>query len=168
MFNGMGPTPPDLIATILAYDDARGAPLSNAPHSGYQRVEAGDMRAADGAGRPAADRREPGGACRLPVVRAVAWPAAHRGELRPAGEPTARPGGRWRAPPPRIRPWRSTTPRRAAFSKAASFKRLLGTPIVGGPSRRPGRARGARRRASSCARRTTATPTASASSISAR
>ena len=27
-FNGMGPTLPDLMATILAYDDARGAPLS--------------------------------------------------------------------------------------------------------------------------------------------
>ena len=41
MFNGMGPTSPDLLATILAYDDARGQPLANAPHSGYQRVECG-------------------------------------------------------------------------------------------------------------------------------
>ena len=39
LFNGMGPTPTDLITTILAYDDARGAPLANAPHSGYQRLE---------------------------------------------------------------------------------------------------------------------------------
>src|SRR4029079_1046822 len=38
-FNGMGVTQPDLLATVLAYDDARGAPLSAAPHSGYQRVE---------------------------------------------------------------------------------------------------------------------------------
>src|SRR5262249_22970080 len=37
-FNGMGPTQPDLLATILAHDDARGAPLANAPHSGYQRI----------------------------------------------------------------------------------------------------------------------------------
>ncbi len=41
MFNGMGPTSPDLLATILAYDDARGLPLANAPHSGYQRAECG-------------------------------------------------------------------------------------------------------------------------------
>ena len=34
-FNGMGPTPIDLLATVLAYDDARGTPVSNAPHSGY-------------------------------------------------------------------------------------------------------------------------------------
>lgn len=40
-FNGMGPTPVDLLLTLLAYDEARGAPLSNAPHCGYQRVEAG-------------------------------------------------------------------------------------------------------------------------------
>jgi uncharacterized heparinase superfamily protein len=39
LFNGMGPTQADLLTTILAYDDARGAPLTNAPHSGYQRVE---------------------------------------------------------------------------------------------------------------------------------
>lgn len=41
LFNGMGPTPTDLIATILAYDDAHGAPLTGLPYSGYQRVEAG-------------------------------------------------------------------------------------------------------------------------------
>ncbi|HEV3183558.1 MAG TPA: heparinase II/III family protein, partial [Xanthobacteraceae bacterium] len=38
--NGMGPTPTDLLTTILAYDDARGMPVANAPHSGYQRVDA--------------------------------------------------------------------------------------------------------------------------------
>src|SRR5690606_7838641 len=40
LFNGMGPTPPDLLATVLAYDDARGTPVANAPHSGYQRMQA--------------------------------------------------------------------------------------------------------------------------------
>ena len=40
LFNGMGPTQTDLLTTILAYDDARGTPVANAPHSGYQRVEA--------------------------------------------------------------------------------------------------------------------------------
>jgi uncharacterized heparinase superfamily protein len=41
LFNGMGPTSVDLLATVLAYDDARGAPVASAPHSGYQRVDAG-------------------------------------------------------------------------------------------------------------------------------
>ena len=39
-FNGMGATRADLLMTLLAYDDTRGAPLSNAPHSAYQRLEA--------------------------------------------------------------------------------------------------------------------------------
>jgi len=51
-FNGMGPTPVDLLATVLAYDDARGAPVSNAPHSGYQRVEAGQTIMLIDTGRP--------------------------------------------------------------------------------------------------------------------
>ena len=41
LFNGMGPTAPHDLATILAYDDARSAPLANAPYSGYQRMETG-------------------------------------------------------------------------------------------------------------------------------
>jgi uncharacterized heparinase superfamily protein len=39
LFNGMGPTRTDLLTTILAYDEARGAPVSNASHSGFQRLE---------------------------------------------------------------------------------------------------------------------------------
>jgi len=41
LFNGMGATRLDALATVLAYDDARGAAPSSAPYSGYQRVEAG-------------------------------------------------------------------------------------------------------------------------------
>ena len=51
-FNGAGPTPVDLLATVLAYDDARGAPLSNAPHSGYQRMEAAQTALIVDTGRP--------------------------------------------------------------------------------------------------------------------
>ena len=51
-FNGCGDTASDQLATVLAYDDVRGAPLSNAPHSGYQRIEAGDTILIVDAGRP--------------------------------------------------------------------------------------------------------------------
>jgi uncharacterized heparinase superfamily protein len=40
-FNGMGVTPAELLLTLLAYDETHGAPLSNAPYSAYQRLEAG-------------------------------------------------------------------------------------------------------------------------------
>jgi uncharacterized heparinase superfamily protein len=52
LFNGMGPTPADVVTTILAYDDARGAPVANAPHSGYQRLEAGATVIVMDTGRP--------------------------------------------------------------------------------------------------------------------
>jgi len=41
MFNGMSSTPSDLLATLLAYDDAHGAPMANMPHTGFQRLDAG-------------------------------------------------------------------------------------------------------------------------------
>jgi uncharacterized heparinase superfamily protein len=43
LFNGMGSAPSDLVATLLAYDDTRGAPMASMPHSGFQRLEAGAM-----------------------------------------------------------------------------------------------------------------------------
>jgi len=52
LFNGMGSTRTDLVSTVLAYDDARGTPVANAPHSGYQRVQVADSVLIVDAGRP--------------------------------------------------------------------------------------------------------------------
>jgi uncharacterized heparinase superfamily protein len=52
LFNGMGPTQPDLVATILAYDDIHGTPHANAPHSGYQRLDVGNTVLIMDTGRP--------------------------------------------------------------------------------------------------------------------
>lgn len=52
LFNGMGQTAPELVATILAYDDARARPIENATHAGYQRVEAGTTTLVVDAGPP--------------------------------------------------------------------------------------------------------------------
>jgi len=41
-FNGMGATIQDRIAALLHYDEAGGAPLMHAPHSGYDRLALGD------------------------------------------------------------------------------------------------------------------------------
>ncbi len=51
-FNGVGDTATDQLATVLAYDDVRGALPVNAPHSGYQRIEAGGTVLVADAGRP--------------------------------------------------------------------------------------------------------------------
>lgn len=53
LFNGMGVTEPDALATVLTYDDVRARPLLNAPHSGYQRLEAaGTLVICDAGGSP--------------------------------------------------------------------------------------------------------------------
>ncbi len=41
LFNGMSSAPSDLLATLLAYDDTHGVPMSNMPHTGFQRLDAG-------------------------------------------------------------------------------------------------------------------------------
>ncbi len=38
LFNGMGTTAPDLMATLAAYDDARARPIEQATYSGYSRL----------------------------------------------------------------------------------------------------------------------------------
>lgn len=41
LFNGASVTLPGLVASVLVQDEARGRPPGNAPHAGYQRLEAG-------------------------------------------------------------------------------------------------------------------------------
>lgn len=52
LFNGMGITPPDLMATLAAYDDARGRPTEHAAYSGYGRLSAGRSVVVVDAGAP--------------------------------------------------------------------------------------------------------------------
>jgi uncharacterized heparinase superfamily protein len=52
LFNGMSSAPSDLLATLLAYDDAHGAPMANMPHTGFQRLDAGAMTVIMDTGAP--------------------------------------------------------------------------------------------------------------------
>ncbi len=52
LFNGMSSAPSALLATLLAYDDAHGSPMSSMPHAGYQRVDAGHTTLIVDAGPP--------------------------------------------------------------------------------------------------------------------
>lgn len=51
-FNGTKSLSPDVLGTVLAYDDARGRPVMNAQYSGYQRIEAGETAVIMDAGKP--------------------------------------------------------------------------------------------------------------------
>jgi len=52
LFNGMSGAPSDVLATLLAYDDAHGAPMANMPHTGFQRLDAGVTTVIMDTGRP--------------------------------------------------------------------------------------------------------------------
>ena len=133
-FNGMGATPADQLLTLLAYDEVHGAPLSNAPHSAYQRLEAG------------------GGILIMDTGRAPAIELsleAHAGFLSfeystPKGSLMVVNCGMPRTSREDWRPFARSTPAHstvtfnetsaARFVETAAFKRMLGgSPLLGGP-----------------------------------
>jgi uncharacterized heparinase superfamily protein len=133
-FNGMGPTAADLVATLLAYDDARGLPFANAPHSGYQRLDAGGVVAIMDTGKPPpfnVSREAHAGClsfefsagaqaivvnCGLPATNQEAWRGLARST---AAHSTVT--------------FNDTSSCR--FLESGSIRRLFaGSPIVGGPS----------------------------------
>jgi uncharacterized heparinase superfamily protein len=132
-FNGMGPTLPDVMATILAYDDARGAPLSNAPHSGYQRIEgSGLLLLVDSGGPPPISvSREAHAGClsfelshgQQRIVVNCGLPGTNRETWRQVARATAAHS---------TVVFNDTSSCR--FLESGSFRQLLGTPIVDGPT----------------------------------
>ena len=134
-FNGMGTTPADLIMTLLAYDDTRGAPLSNAPHSAYQRLEAeGSVLIVDTGGAPPIEASlEAHAGClsfefsspkqNLIIVN-CGMPMTSREEWRRHARATAAHS---------TVTFNDTSS--ASFVESAAFRRVLGgSPMLGGPS----------------------------------
>ena len=132
-FNGMGPTLPDVMATILAYDDARGAPLSNALHSGYQRIGAGDLLLLvdTGGAPPIGVSQEAHAGClafelshlHQRIVVNCGLPGTNRETWRQVARATAAHS---------TVVFNDTSSCR--FLESGSFKRVLGTPMVSGPA----------------------------------
>jgi len=134
LFNGMGPTPADQLATILAYDDARGAPVMNAPHSGYQRLVSKSMLviADTGTAPPLAVSQEAHAGCLAfelsandhRIVVNCGTPANNRESWRQVARATA-------AHSTVIMNDTSSY----TFRDAGAFKALIGVPVMDGPSR---------------------------------
>ena len=136
-FNGMGATPAELLLTLLAYDETRGAPLSNAPYSAYQRLEAGGGVLIMDTGRapPIEMSLEAHAGC-LSFEFSSPRAKPHRRQLRHAG--TAR--EEWRHLPRATRGAfdgdASTTTSSAQIRRDGrrSAGVLGGSPMLGGPS----------------------------------
>ena len=133
LFNGMGPTRSELVSTVLAYDDARGNPVANAPHSGYQRVQAADalLIIDTGPPPPLAMSAEAHAGClsfelssrNHRIVVNCGLPAVSRETWRHVARATAAHS---------TVTFNDTSSCR--FMTAESLKRLLGVPILSGPS----------------------------------
>jgi uncharacterized heparinase superfamily protein len=135
-FNGMGATPADLLLTLLAYDEARGAPFANAPYSGYQRLATGGAVAVvdTGTAPPIEMSLDAHAGClsfefssprQSLIIVNCGMPAIGRENWRPIARATAA---------------HSTVTfndaSSARFVELATFRRMLGgSPIVGGPTR---------------------------------
>jgi uncharacterized heparinase superfamily protein len=134
LFNGMGPTAPDLIATILAYDDVRGEPVENAPHSGYQRMKMNNLLVLmdTGAPPPMAVSQEAHAGC-----LAFEFCAGGQRIVTNCGVPAINKES-WRQVA-RATPAHSTVTFNNAssciFREEGAFRELIGVPIVDGPSR---------------------------------
>jgi uncharacterized heparinase superfamily protein len=132
LFNGMGPTPADALATVLAYDDARGRPVSNAPYSGYQRMEAGGtvVIADTGAPPPIGLSQEAHAGClsfemssgRHRIVVNCGLPATGREEWRSVARQTAAHSAGVVEDASSCR-----------FVSGGTMTRLCGTPVLSGP-----------------------------------
>jgi uncharacterized heparinase superfamily protein len=135
-FNGMGATPADLLLTLLAYDEARGAPFANAPYSGYQRLATGGAVAIvdTGCAPPIELSLDAHAGClsfefssprQSLIIVNCGMPAIGRENWRPIARATAA---------------HSTVTfndaSSARFVELTTFRRMLGgAPIVGGPTR---------------------------------
>jgi uncharacterized heparinase superfamily protein len=134
LFNGMGPTRTELLSTVLAYDDARGTPVANAPHSGYQRVQAGDavLIVDSGPPPPLPLSYEAHAGClsfelsarQYRIVVNCGLPATSRETWRHVARATAAHS---------TVTFNDTSSCR--FLSSESFRRLLGSVIVSGPSK---------------------------------
>ncbi|MFG1345084.1 heparinase II/III family protein [Xanthobacter autotrophicus DSM 431] len=131
-FHGMGHTAADQLATILAFDDARGAPVANAPYSGYQRLDAKALLLIADTGPPPPPRAswEAHASClafefssaRNRIVINCGVPEVHREMWRQVARSTAAHSTAVIADTSSCR-----------FLQGGSMTRIFGAPIVSGP-----------------------------------
>lgn len=134
LFNGVGPTLPERIISVLRHDETGGAPLQHAPHSGYERLSMGSTTIIADTGLP-------------PPVTASR--DAHAGclafEMSSGRQRYIVNSGVDRYGPAEFRPLGRTTAAHSTatfndtsscrFSLNSNLSTMLGTPIIAGPTK---------------------------------
>lgn len=134
LFNGMSTAPSDLVATLLAYDDTRGVPMASMPHTGFQRLDAGNTALIIDTGPPppASVSQDAHAGClsfelssgMSRIVVNCGMPSTGRDNWRPFARSTAAHS---------TLTYRDTSS--CQFVELSAMKRLLrGAPITSGPS----------------------------------
>ncbi|MGN1285075.1 MAG: heparinase II/III family protein, partial [Bradyrhizobium sp.] len=134
LFNGMSTAPSDLVATLLAYDDTRGVPMASMPHTGFQRLDAGNTTLIIDTGQPppASVSQDAHAGCLSfelssgvsRIVVNCGMPSTGRDNWRPFARSTAAHS---------TLTYRDTSS--CQFVELSAMKRLLrGAPITSGPS----------------------------------
>ncbi|WP_316395408.1 heparinase II/III family protein [Bradyrhizobium sp. 33ap4] len=134
LFNGMSTAPSDLVATLLAYDDTRGVPMASMPHTGFQRLDAGNTALIIDTGPPppASVSQDAHAGCLSfelssgvsRIVVNCGMPSTGRDNWRPFARSTAAHS---------TLTYRDTSS--CQFVELSAMKRLLrGAPITSGPS----------------------------------
>ncbi|MFC4623752.1 heparinase II/III family protein [Daeguia caeni] len=133
LFNGVGPTKPERLISVLRHDETAGAPLPHAPYSGYERLSMGGTTIIADTGLP---------------PPATASRDAHAGclsfEMSSGRQRYIVNSGVDRFGPPEFRTLaRSTAAHSTAtindtsscrFSLASGLSSMIGTPIITGPT----------------------------------
>lgn len=135
-FNGAGFAMQERIAAVLRYDESAGAPLSSAPHGGYQRLATGSVCLIADTGKP-----PPGGASQDAHAGCLSF------EFSSGRHSWIVNGGVDRFGPGDFRPLSRTTAAHSTatvndlsscrFSSRGKLSNLAGTPILSGPRHVP-------------------------------
>lgn len=135
LFNGMGATPADALATLLSYDETRGRPVASASHAGYQRIEAAGTLAIVDTGRappPGLSEEAHAGCLSFELSSGAARIVVNCGAPAPEAAP------RWRALARTTAAHSTLTLEDTSscrFVSGGGLARLIGTPILSGPEK---------------------------------
>lgn len=132
-FNGMGATIQDRIAAILRHDDTGGAPLTHAPHSGYERLAMGDTVVIADTGLPPPPElsNSANAGCLSFEMSCGHYAFIVNCGIDTYGAPDVRPLGRATAAHSTLT---LNDTSQARFNHASRLRGFLGTPLLGGPT----------------------------------